>query len=138
MENFFRKNNFSNMNQNFNQSFQNNKDLKNVSNAMEMRENLKQEQIRHNQTINNFTSKLKDLSTDPTQKAYVLGSLSRISDQISVSDYNEIVNNVKGSNKITKKEPNKPEKTELKPQPEQETLIQELKRFEREINRNNY
>lgn len=138
MENFFRKNNFSNMNQNFNQSFQNNKDLKNVSNAMEMRENLKQEQIRHNQTINNFTSKLKDLSTDPTQKAYVLGSLSRISDQISVSDYNEIVNNVKGSNKITKKEPNKPEKTEIKPQPEQEPLIQELKRFEREINRNNY
>lgn len=138
MENFFRKNNFSNMNRNFNQSFQNNKDLKNVSNAMEMRENLKQEQIRHNQTINNFTSKLKDLSTDPTQKAYVLGSLSRISDQISVSDYNEIVNNVKGSNKITKKETNKPEKTELKPQPEQETLIQELKRFEREINRNNY
>lgn len=138
MENFFRKNNFSNMNQNFNSTFQNNKDLKNVSNAMEMRENLKQEQIRHNQTINNFTAKLKDLSTDPTQKAYVLGSLSRISDQISVSDYNEIVNNVKGSNKITKKETNKPEKTELKPQPEQETLIQELKRFEREINRNNY
>lgn len=138
MENFFRKNNFSNMNRNFNQSFQNNKDLKNVSNAMEMRENLKQEQIRHNQTINNFTSKLKDLSTDPTQKAYVLGSLSRISDQISVSDYNEIVNNVKRSNKITKKETNKPEKTEMKPQPEQETLIQELKKFEREINRNNY
>ena len=138
MENFFRKNNFSNMNQNFNSTFQNNKDLKNVSNAMEMRENLKQEQIRHNQTINNFTSKLKDLSTDPTQKAYVLGSLSRISDQISVSDYNEIVNNVKGSNKITKKEPNEPEKTEIKPQPEQETLIQELKKFEREINRNNY
>ena len=138
MENFFRKNNFSNMNRNFNQSFQNNKDLKNVSNAMEMRENLKQEQIRHNQTINNFTSKLKDLSTDPTQKAYVLGSLSRISDQISVSDYNEIVNNVKGSNKITKREPNEPEKTEIKPQPEQETLIQELKKFEREINRNNY
>lgn len=138
MENFFRKNNFNNMNQNFNQSFQNNKDLKNVSNAMEMRENLKQEQIRHNQTINNFTSKLKDLSTDPTQKAYVLGSLSRISGQISVSDYNEIVNNVKGSNKITTKETNEPEKTELKPQPEQETLIQELKRFEREINRNNY
>ena len=107
------------MNQNFNSTFQNNKDLKNVSNAMEMRENLKQEQIRHNQTINNFTAKLKDLSTDPTQKAYVLGSLSRISDQISVSDYNEIVNNVKGSNKITKKETNEPEKTEFKPQPEQ-------------------
>ena len=29
-------------------------------------------------------------------------------------------------------------KNKKEPQPEQETLIQELKRFEREINRNNY
>lgn len=138
MENFFRKNNFNNINTNFNQPFQANKDLNNVSNAMAMRENLKEEQQRHNQTINNFTAKLKDLSTDPSQKAYVLGSLSRISNQISASDYNEIINNVKGSNVMGQKESKEIQQTKPDPNSEQENLIQELKRFEREINRNNY
>lgn len=118
---------------NLSNSFQNRKDLNNLAHTMDNMQSVKQEQKKYNQTISSFASQLKNLSNDPSKKAYVLGHLSRISSQISPSDYNEILNNVKYSGQQIQSKEKVKEPEEKK---EADNLIDDIRNLEREMNRN--